>query len=87
MSGTSLAACAFTVYERLAKTHFERTEVQMSTITTRKEQRDTASAARKVGGYSALVRLAAEKSKQGKDSTIRRDEKSGRWTVVKAAKR
>jgi hypothetical protein len=56
----------------------------MTTITTKKEQRETASAARKVGGYSALVRLAAEKSKQGKDSAVRRDAKSGQWTVVKA---
>ena len=60
----------------------------MTTITTKKEQRDTASAARKVGGYTALVRLADEKSKQGKDSTVRRDSKSGQFIVVKnAAKR
>ena len=57
----------------------------MTTITTKKEQHATASAARKVGGYSTLVRLAAEKSKQGKDSTVRRDAKSGQWTVVKSA--
>lgn len=57
----------------------------MTTITTKKEQRDTASAARKVGGYTALVRLADEKSKQGKDSIVRLDSKSGQFVVVQSA--
>ncbi|CAN5496539.1 hypothetical protein BH10PSE12_BH10PSE12_07910 [soil metagenome] len=59
----------------------------MTTITTRKEQRDTASAARKVGGYSELVRLAAEQRKEGPGSTVSRNTKTGLWSVKSAPKR
>lgn len=53
----------------------------MTTVTTRKEQVDTASAAKKVGGYSELVRLAAERAQKGKNSVVRKDA-NGRWSVV-----
>lgn len=53
----------------------------MTTVTTRKEQVETASAARKVGGYSELVRLAAERAQKGKDSFVQKDA-AGRWNVV-----
>jgi hypothetical protein len=55
----------------------------MTTITTRKDQTETASAARKVGGYGELVRLASEQSKQGQGSTVKRDSATGRWSVFK----
>ena len=53
----------------------------MTTITTRREQSDTASAARKVGGYSELVRLAAESRRLGKGSVPKRDGKTGKWSM------
>lgn len=59
----------------------------MTTITTRKEQKDTASAARKVGGYSELVRLAAERRKEGSGSTVSRNAKTGAWSVKPASDR
>ncbi len=59
----------------------------MTTVTTRKEQSATASAAKKVGGYSELVRLSAARASQGKNSSVVRDTKTGRWDVKAAAKR
>lgn len=59
----------------------------MATITTRKEQKATASAARKVGGYSELVRLAAERHKEGSSGTLSRNAKTGNWSVKPADKR
>ena len=59
----------------------------MTTITTRKDQKDTASAARKVGGYSELVRLAAEQNKEGPGSMLSRNAKTGAWSVKSAPKR
>jgi len=62
-------------------------ENPMTTVTTRKEQSATASAAKKVGGYSELVRLSAARALQGKNSSVVRDTKTGRWDVKAAAKR
>lgn len=53
----------------------------MGTMTTRRDQRVTADAARRVGGYSELVRLAAERRRQGDGSTIVRDAGTGEWRV------
>jgi hypothetical protein len=53
----------------------------MAKITSSREQRDTASAARKVGGYSELVRLAAEQRKHGKSSSVSRDSETGQYHV------
>ncbi len=58
----------------------------MAAITTRRDQRSTASAARKVGGYSELVRLAAEKAEHGKGSYVKHDRLTGRWVVTAANK-
>jgi hypothetical protein len=58
----------------------------MTTITTRREQSDTASAARKVGGYSELVRLAAERRKLGEGSVPKRDGKTGKWSMQASPK-
>lgn len=52
----------------------------MSTITTRRDQQDTAGAARRVGGYAELVRLANERRRTA-GSKIKRDEATGRWGV------
>ena len=52
----------------------------MSTITTRRDQRDTAAAARRVGGYQELVRLANER-RHSEGSTVTRDATTGRWGV------
>lgn len=51
----------------------------MTTITTRRDQRDTAAAARRVGGYGELVRLAHERRRV--DGTVTRDANTGRWGV------
>ena len=51
----------------------------MTTITTRRDQRDTAAAARRVGGYDELVRLANERRRV--DGTVTRDAHTGRWSV------
>lgn len=53
----------------------------MSMTTTRRDQRETAAAARRVGGYSELVRLAAERRRQGSGSKIIRDPQTGQWQV------
>ena len=53
----------------------------MTTITTRKDQADTASAARKVGGYAELVRLSDERRKEGAASTLSRNSDTGTWSV------
>ncbi len=58
----------------------------MATITTLREQRDTASAVRKVGGYSELVRLAAECRKLGEGSVPKRDATTGRWSIPATSK-
>ncbi|MBB3473484.1 hypothetical protein [Sphingomonas sp. BK345] len=52
----------------------------MSTITTRRDQRDTAAAARRVGGYQELVRLANER-RHSAGGTVARDATTGRWGV------
>lgn len=52
----------------------------MSTITTRRDQRDTAAAARRVGGYQELVRLANER-RHSEGSTVTRDANTGHWGV------
>lgn len=51
----------------------------MATITTVPEQRSTASAAKKVGGYSELVRLSNERQ-TGANRTVTRDQ-AGQWVV------
>lgn len=51
----------------------------MATITTRDEQRSTAAAAREVGGYSELVRLAAERGRGGDREIVRTPD--GDWQV------
>jgi len=58
----------------------------MTTITTRKEQSATASAARKVGGYSELVRLAAEHKEKGAGSTVKRNASTGKWVVSSSSR-
>ena len=54
----------------------------MTTITTRKDQTETASAARKVGGYAELIRLASERRKEGRSSTLSRNSDTGKWFVT-----
>ena len=56
----------------------------MATITTRDEQRSTADAARRVGGYSELVRLAQERG-TGTDRAIIRSP-NGDWQVRPSSK-
>jgi hypothetical protein len=51
----------------------------MTTITTRRDQRDTAAAARRVGGYDELIRLAHERRRI--DGTVTRDADTGQWGV------
>lgn len=51
----------------------------MTTITTRRDQRNTAAAARRVGGYGELVRLANERRRV--EGTVTRDAQTGRWSV------
>lgn len=53
----------------------------MATITTRQNQRHTAAAARRVGGYSELIRLSAERIRSGSGSTVTRNAKTGQWIV------
>lgn len=57
----------------------------MATITTTREQRETADAARRVGGYRELVRLAAERRRKGAGSTVVRNSENGRWSVLAPA--
>ena len=52
----------------------------MTTMTTRRDQRDIAAAARRVGGYDELLRLANERRRLP-DSTVTRDAATGRWSV------
>ena len=56
----------------------------MATITTRLNQRRTASAARRVGGYSELVRLTAERLRRGRDGVITRNANTGQFSVKPA---
>jgi len=53
----------------------------MATITTRQHQRHTAAAARRVGGYSELIRLSAERGHSGAGSMVTRNAITGQWSV------
>ena len=53
----------------------------MATITTRQHQRHTAAAARRVGGYSELIRLSTERGRSGAGSTVTRNAITGQWSV------
>lgn len=53
----------------------------MATITTRHNQRSTASAAKRVGGYSELIRLSGER-KRSSDAVVARDASTGRFTIT-----
>lgn len=52
----------------------------MGTITTRQDQRDTASAARRVGGYTELIRLSGERTRSS-NGMVTRNSATGQWTV------
>jgi hypothetical protein len=60
--------------------HEERRLAGMGNITTLKEQRETSAAARKVGGYAELVRLANERRLAGNRGKL--VQREGRWSVV-----
>lgn len=53
----------------------------MATITTRQNQRSTASAAKRVGGYSELIRLSGER-KRSSAAVVARDASTGRFTIT-----
>ncbi|WP_169474179.1 MULTISPECIES: hypothetical protein [unclassified Novosphingobium] len=53
----------------------------MATITTRQNQRHTASAAKRVGGYSELIRLSTERGRSGASMVVSRNSATGRWVV------
>jgi len=55
----------------------------MTTITSRQEQRHTASAARRVGGYSELVRLESERLQRGGGGSVAQNPQTGRFVIVK----
>lgn len=54
----------------------------MGTITTRQNQRDTALAARRVGGYSELIRLSVERTRSS-SAVVTRNAATGQWTVTR----
>ena len=54
----------------------------MTAVTTRAQQAKIAAAARKVGGYRALIALDAEKRAGSGSATIARDARTGVWSVV-----
>lgn len=53
----------------------------MATITTRQNQRSTALAARRVGGYSELIRLSGER-KRSSAAVVARDASTGRFSIT-----
>lgn len=57
----------------------------MATITTRQNQRSTASAAKRVGGYSELIRLSGER-KRSPGAVVGRDSATGQFVIVKPRK-
>lgn len=57
----------------------------MASIMTIQEQRRAGAAARKVGGYSEIIRLESERRKAGGNGHVVRDTKSGRYTYERAA--
>lgn len=54
----------------------------MSIVTSTQEQRRVAEAARRVGGYDQLTRLANEKRKAGADAKLTYDKAESRWTYT-----
>lgn len=52
----------------------------MGILTTRRDQRHTASAARRVGGYSELIRLSSERARSS-GGVLTRNAATGQWTV------
>lgn len=60
----------------------------MASVLTNREQRETSEVARKVGGYSELIRLEGDLrrlERSGVKSAIERDQQSGRYSVVAAS--
>jgi hypothetical protein len=58
--------------------------ISVATILTPREQSQTASAARKVGGYDELLRLERERRKIARDGSatrVHRDPGTGRFNV------
>lgn len=49
-------------------------------MTTTRNQNRVAAAARKVGGYQALVRLSRERQNAPAGSVLMRDPRTGEWT-------
>lgn len=52
----------------------------MGIVTSTQEQRRVAEAARRVGGYDQLARLAGEKRAAGAQAKLTYDQAAGRWT-------
>lgn len=52
----------------------------MGIVTSTEEQRRVAEAARRVGGYDQLARLAGEKRAAGAAAKLTYDQTAGRWT-------
>lgn len=74
--------CNFLLYVLYLLAFEPYTGEVMGTITTRQNQRDTASAARRVGGYSELIRLSAERTRSN-NGTVTRNAATGQWTVTR----
>ncbi|GHC96946.1 hypothetical protein GCM10019060_27290 [Novosphingobium pokkalii] len=53
----------------------------MTTITTRHDQRHAAAAAKRVGGYSELIRLSRERARSGSATVVARNPVTGRWSI------
>lgn len=54
----------------------------MATIMTIGEQRRAGEAARRVGGYSELIRIESERRKAKGEGHVTRDAKSGRYSFT-----
>jgi hypothetical protein len=61
-----------------------RQENPMAVVTSISEQQRVADAARKVGGYEQLVRLAREKQAAGANAKLVKDNDTGQWTYKAA---
>lgn len=54
----------------------------MAVVTSTQEQRRVAEAARRVGGYENLARLAQEKRQAPRDAKVTYDPEANRWTYL-----
>jgi hypothetical protein len=55
----------------------------MAVLTSTRDQNRVAAAARKVGGYSALVRLSKQRHTVGAGAVLKRDPRTGEWSYCK----